>query len=86
MVSAATRLTLTNELTQGIADVEEVTITLPLSNVTKKNRAEISPVSLYFYAVLLFFAAWFATIFFRMFCSVFHFSFNFSVFRFLFTF
>ena len=35
MVSAATRLTLTNELTQGIADIAEVTITIPLSNVTK---------------------------------------------------
>ena len=35
MVSAATRLQLTNELTQGIKDIAEVTITIPLSNVTK---------------------------------------------------
>lgn len=36
MVSSATRLQLTSELTKGIADIAEVTITIPLSKVTKK--------------------------------------------------
>lgn len=36
MVSAATKMQLTQELTKGIEDLAEVTITIPLSNVTKK--------------------------------------------------
>jgi hypothetical protein len=35
MVSAATKLQLTNELTKGLTDLAEVTITIPLSSVTK---------------------------------------------------
>ena len=35
MVSAATKLQLTKELTKGLTDLAEVTITIPLSSVTK---------------------------------------------------
>ena len=36
MVNTATKLELTSELTKGIADIAEVTITIPLSKITKK--------------------------------------------------
>jgi hypothetical protein len=41
MVSIATRLQLTSELTQGIEDIAEVTITIPLSSVTKNIHARM---------------------------------------------